>query len=69
MCGYLQADNVDMAVVGINRYLRRKERVTEGLRSSNILREEWARTSHHSRPKDLDDIDIHHAFFEFYASP
>ena len=69
MCGYLQSDNVDMAVVGINRYLRGKGRATERLRSSTILREKWARTSHHSRPKDLNDIDVHHAFCEFNASP
>ena len=69
MCGYLQSDNADMAVAGINRYLRGKERANEGLRLSSILREQWARTSHHSRPKDLDDVDIHHAFFEFNASP
>lgn len=68
MCGYLQSDNVDVAVDGINRYLSGKERLAEHIRCSTILLGEWARVSHHLRSGDRDDIDIHHAFFGF-ATP
>ena len=69
MCGYLQSNDVELAVVGINRYLSLKDRGAEHIMSSRILHEKWARTSHHSRSRDLGDIDVHHAFFEFDIAP
>ena len=69
MCGYLQSGDVELAVVGINRYLSLKNRSGEHVMSSTILQEKWARTSHHSRSRGLGDIDVHHAFFEFNWVP
>ena len=68
MCGYLQSDDVELAVDGVNRYLSKKGRVTEKLGSPAIVRDAWARSSRHPRGSNRHDIDIHHAFLAFTAS-
>ena len=67
MCGYLQSDDVELAVDGVNRYLRIKGRVTERLGSSAVVSDAWARSSRHPRVSPLCAIDIHHAFLAFTA--
>jgi len=68
MCGYLQSDDVELAVDGVNRYLSKKGRVTERLGLSTIVPDPWARSSRHPRASNQHAIDIHHAFLAFTAS-
>ena len=67
MCGYLQREDADSAVEGINRYLRKLGRGTERLGTSTIMPRVWARSSRHRRVSDLTAMDIHHVFLEFNA--
>ena len=62
MAGYLLSGGATTATARINRYLTRKERESELLESSDIIKEHWVRSSRHPRPKPAQSINLHHAF-------
>ena len=65
MAGYVLSGDVDTACTAINRYLSRNNRPAEQLRTCNVLSVPWTRSSRHPRPRQVPDIDLHHAFLAF----
>ena len=65
MAGYVLSGDVDTACTAINRYLSRNNRPAEQLRTCNVLPAQWTRSSRHPRPRQVPDIDLHHAFLAF----
>ncbi len=68
MIGYLIADDVNAAVIGINNHLDRKSRSEENLKPSEIINENWAWESCHPRTQSATKIVLHHAFLSFNIS-
>ena len=68
MIGYLIAGDANAAVLGVNRYLKRKSRLAEKLKPSNLIDESWARRSRHPRTTPNSPIELHHAFLAFTAA-
>ena len=65
MVGYLLCGDVDSAVRLINHHLENRGRTSEGLATSSLIEEAWARYSRHPRPEIGRDIHCHHAFLGF----
>lgn len=68
MIGYLIADDVNTAVIGINNHLDRKSRSEENLKPSGLIKEQWAWESCHPRTQSATKIVLHHAFLSFDIS-
>ena len=64
MAGYVLRGSAEGAAKRINNYLAEAER----LRSPTILREDWLRTSVHSRRRPLPQITLHHAFLAIHRT-
>lgn len=67
MAGYVLRDDAAKAAHGINLYLTKKDRDSECLEESKLLKESWAWTSCHSRSLPSGSVILHHAFLEFLA--
>ena len=61
MVGYLLMGTAKGVVSQVNRYLQRKDRNTEWLKPSELIRECWAWQSSHPRPQARTKVQIHHA--------
>ena len=67
MIGYLIADDANLAVSGINKFLNGRSRGAESLNRSHLVAASWAWQSAHARA-DGSFIELHHALLAFSAA-